>query len=1026
MAEGALEIRLLGELQVLRGGQPVALPASKQTRALLGYLVATREPHSREQLCDLLWEGPDDPRAALRWSLTKLRPIVNDHDALRLNTDREHVTFALTGVDLDIAHLEQNLPNGIAAASTSALEAAASLLHGEFLDGLDLPRCYRFHAWCMRERGRWDALRSEVLGELVKRVAEDCSRALQWARTWIAADPLCEEAHAQVVRLLAAAGRVREANEHFERACTLLERELGEAASGRLRQAHAAARCTRSVDATPRRTPAPRAEPEHIALPLVGRRAEQTICEQALRDLQLRRVAVHLMLLGEPGIGKTRLLDALAELGGSRGLRVLRGRGFEAEMVRPYGPWIDALRSVPVDAVPAEARRYLSLLVPGLDAISGGDGDRLQLLDGMVTLLTSLSAAVPTLLIIDDVQWLDEASTALLHYAARAFTAPAPLLIAIAAREGEIDDNAALARAWQSLRREHRLLDLRLGPLDEDATQELVRHVDPKLDGGELYRRSEGNPLIVLELARAATAGEAEGGTFSDLIAAHLTRIEPEARELLGCAAAFGRAIRPEIMGTTLALTSAELSAQIQLLERRDMLRGTAAGGYDFSHDLLRQAVYRSLSQPRRRLLHRQIARALEAESKRDESLVADLAHHADLAEDHPLAAEASQRAGKRCLRLFANVEAARLATAGLRHAAQLPPGVERTRLRLGLLCLQSFAVFGDRQSHDAGLVRALGEAIAEAESASLNTEAAEGLVALSYVHQRSGDGERARDATLLAAEALVNVDPLLRLQQLANTARCLLDVEVDIEHARALMMEVENLAKVARASFTELEWSRGLWRRWDGDLQAAVTFIEHALELARACEDHRREYECLVWLARLDFEVRALDRLEQRCSDLDSVAARLGSPDAPLAAALRALGDIARCKPDADANFERATRALREIDDKIHLCYLLNEAAALYLLSGRLATASACAEEANLCGRALRRGTEIVAAAAILAQVHAAQGDLPAAESELRQARHEARRLGCLSARAAQYLERASNALEPAISTGIPTVVST
>ena len=77
MADG-LEIRLLGELEVWRDGAALALPQSKKTRALLAYLALQRAPQRRDALCELLWEMPDDPRAALRWSLTKIRPLLND------------------------------------------------------------------------------------------------------------------------------------------------------------------------------------------------------------------------------------------------------------------------------------------------------------------------------------------------------------------------------------------------------------------------------------------------------------------------------------------------------------------------------------------------------------------------------------------------------------------------------------------------------------------------------------------------------------------------------------------------------------------------------------------------------------------------------------------------------------------------------------------------------------------------------------------------------------------------------------
>src|SRR5688500_16978481 len=89
-----LRIRLLGDLQVQRAdGSPIALPASRRTRALLGFLVATAASQLRSALCDLLWEGPDDPRASLRWSLTKLRPVVDGPDTRRLVADRDHVAF---------------------------------------------------------------------------------------------------------------------------------------------------------------------------------------------------------------------------------------------------------------------------------------------------------------------------------------------------------------------------------------------------------------------------------------------------------------------------------------------------------------------------------------------------------------------------------------------------------------------------------------------------------------------------------------------------------------------------------------------------------------------------------------------------------------------------------------------------------------------------------------------------------------------------------------------------------------------
>lgn len=206
-ATAHLGIRLLGDLSVTRNGEPLPLPASKRTRALLGYLVCTHAAQSRQALCDLLWNGPDDPRAALRWSLTKLRPLVDDAGATRLVADRERVVFDGQGVWVDIARIHALLAAGLEATATDALEEAAGLLQGEFLAGLDLARCYRFYHWCTAERERYDALRRAVLATLVARLEATPVLALPFGRAMVAADPLAEPAHATLVTLLAAAGR---------------------------------------------------------------------------------------------------------------------------------------------------------------------------------------------------------------------------------------------------------------------------------------------------------------------------------------------------------------------------------------------------------------------------------------------------------------------------------------------------------------------------------------------------------------------------------------------------------------------------------------------------------------------------------------------------------------------------------------------------------------------------------------------------------------------------------------------------
>jgi DNA-binding SARP family transcriptional activator len=113
MSGPGLQIHLLGDPRVILEGRVLALPPSKKTRALLAYLVATGRPHLRERLCDLLWEGPDDPRGALRWSLTKLRPLLGADDTARLVPDRERVAFSPNGAEVDVTRLAAITAGGV-------------------------------------------------------------------------------------------------------------------------------------------------------------------------------------------------------------------------------------------------------------------------------------------------------------------------------------------------------------------------------------------------------------------------------------------------------------------------------------------------------------------------------------------------------------------------------------------------------------------------------------------------------------------------------------------------------------------------------------------------------------------------------------------------------------------------------------------------------------------------------------------------------------------------------------------------
>ena len=174
----AFAFKVLGDFSVRRDGAVVALPQSRKTRALLAYLAVIEKPQRRERLCELFWDVPDDPRGALRWSLAKLRPILNADGKMRLLADRNMVHLDPGSIDLDYDLVRGLLPEAIEALPTDRLEAIVTAFSGSFLSDLYLPRCAVFEAWRVYCANQTEILRLKVLRTLISRLADEPDRAL--------------------------------------------------------------------------------------------------------------------------------------------------------------------------------------------------------------------------------------------------------------------------------------------------------------------------------------------------------------------------------------------------------------------------------------------------------------------------------------------------------------------------------------------------------------------------------------------------------------------------------------------------------------------------------------------------------------------------------------------------------------------------------------------------------------------------------------------------------------------------------
>jgi predicted ATPase/DNA-binding SARP family transcriptional activator len=1006
-AQKPLEVKLLGELEVARGGLPLALPQSKKTRALLAYLVLSQRAHRRERLCSLLWDVTDDPRGALRWSLSKLRSLVDEKGKTRIVASRESIAFDGEGAHVDLFAVRDQVAVGVEELPTKELDELAGRFRGELLEGLELPDFHEFQAWCAVERENARGLRRTILGELVRRRSERPEEALPFAHALAETDPLNEAACATLVRLLVRSGRRTEALRQLD-ATTRMLQGIGCEPSAELLLARrelggGSAPAAESSLAAEHDDPAP--PDERDAIRLVGRKAEIERLIAALDHVGERRRERVMFLTGEPGVGKTRLLAELATTVRRRGGTVLEGSAYEAECSRPYGPWTDALRRLPAVALGESIAGDLAPLLPERAAASAVEVSRDRLFGAVVELVAARAHSKPPVLFtFDDVQWCDEASAELLHYVAR-LSRYRPVLFAMAARGGELADNPPILRMVRSLRHEHILDEMALGPLSREETAELIEAIAPGADGDEVYAESAGNPLFAIELARSAPhRGGGGAPTLNGLVRDRIERLPASAAEVVRWAATVGQTFSVRRLNGLTSVGLDQLLPALEVLERYGLLRALddtrdPQVEYAFAHDVVRRVVYADLSEPRRRLMHLRIARALTELGEAEESIAADIVHHAALAGEPTMAARACVSAGRRCLRLFANGEAEAFARRGLDLGADLAEP-ERTRLTLELIQIRLAA----RRPPDVEPAARAIEALAERALDHGSIEHARlGFHMLSYLRWEGGQWSDAQHYMMRAEQVSRSADEKERVIAMAEAARCLALLERDLGHAEAMLLEASALSQRLGISPVAVPDAIGMLRLHQGRLAEAVGLFAQARDLARREGDRLGEFHALENLVMLELQRHDLAAARALADEMVRLGERLreGS-EAPFARALAALTRYGLEDDEALVDLERAVSALRLVDDKYRLAYALTRAADVDLRRGRAEQARARAEEAKRVAEALQRPTEIALANVALTRALAALGDVKAAERQRRELECESSRFLSAHARAA------------------------
>lgn len=752
-------VTLFGGFQArVEPGGAVTLPTRK-AQALLAYLaLAPGRAHPREKLAALLWGGirQESARASLRQALFAIRRALDGTGALRQQGDT--VALDRTVAAVDVAAFEHAVRDG----TPEALERAAALYTGDLLTGLviDEPA---FEEWLLGERERLRELSLDGLAKLLahQRRAGALAAAVATALRMLSLDPLQEAVHRMLMRGYADLGRRGTALRQYQHCVGLLGRELGIEPEPETKALYQEILRQRALPAGvgggvaagacgPGPLGGSRAPVAEI--PLVGRPDELEQLRAALERARAGRGGV-VAVLGEAGIGKTRLVGELIGVAEQAGTRVLLGRSYESEQVLPFGPWVDAFRAAP-------AADDLASVGP-----DWGGPDFLKVFESVSAALGGLARQRPLLVVLEDLHWADEMSVRLLAFLGRRVPVLSALVI-LTTREEELADAGMLRRVLDELQREHRLWPLRLAGLSRDDTLTLVQTLARSgTDETALARlavaawnASAGNPFVVVETVRSQAQGVGQlAEPVRQLVTSRLDRLSERGRLLTTVAAVIGREFEFTLLRRAAGVGEAEAAESMEELVRRRVLHGVGER-FDFTHDRVREVARAGLLAPRRRVLHRRVAEAIEAIYADDlEPHVLALGLHYHGAEMWPEALRYLRRAGAHASAQSAYREAATCFEQALGAASHLPrtPAMLRETLELQLQLRNALWPLAEFDRIAACLAEADGLAVALEDQGRLGRIAA----FLSVLHWVTGDAARARSFAERARDVADTLD---------------------------------------------------------------------------------------------------------------------------------------------------------------------------------------------------------------------------------------------------------------------------
>jgi DNA-binding SARP family transcriptional activator len=770
----AVDYRILGPLEVLPEHEPnpVDLGRPRQRSLLALLLLHANLPVPLDRVLDLLW-GPDVPDRALgdlQVHVSRLRRAL-EPDRPKRSASRVLVSVAggyLLRVgpnELDADRFEvladhghRQLVAGEPLQARSSLGQALALWRGPALAD------FAYEAFAEQEAARLEARRTQVHedGFEAELALGRHAEAVAGLEGMLVGNRLRERLWYLLMLALYRSDRQAEALRSFARARAILGDELGIEPGNALRRleadilAHApaldwhpapepAGRPSLRLAGPPDDAatalsaghdpagPGPAARPSDRARPvggdqrrgLVGRTAELTTFDLAFTEACAGRGAL-VLVSGEAGIGKTRLVAEVAAAVSQRGAWAAWGRGTEVEGAPPFWFWTQIIRSLLASGEPDELRRALGpgaadiakivpevaglAVAPALSWPADPGARRFRLYEGVVTFLARLAARRPLVLVLDDFQWADVSSLELTELLVQRLP-DLPILVVVTCRDSEIPVDGPAAFTLGGLARSPVLSRLVLTGLSEPEVGAFVSQVTGQEVSAEMaammHARTDGNPFFVAELARGLTGGDQATSLVDvplgirEVVRRRLSRVPVASRSLLAVASVMGREFDAGVVAEAADIPLVDAIGLLEVATTAGLVLDDDEGGrHRFSHVLVRDAIYDEIVRLRRAHIHGRLGDALVRRDDGSLGAITELARHFHLAAPvigPDRGASAALRAADAARSALAYEQADTHLGHGLDLVATMPAGVDRDRLELQLQLRLGFLAFHTR-----------------------------------------------------------------------------------------------------------------------------------------------------------------------------------------------------------------------------------------------------------------------------------------------------------------------------------------